>query len=328
MTAPLFLEPVFMPRIWGGRQLATRFGYKDVPDGPVGECWGISAHPNGPSRVVGGRHDGRTLPEVWASDRAFFGGVDGQDPGTFPLLVKFLDSSDWLSVQVHPDDAEAAELEGVPLGKTECWYVVDAEPGAELLIGHRATSRQELAAMIDAGRWDELLLRRQVAKGDFVYIPSGTVHAVGPGLLVCEVQQNCDTTYRVYDFDRTDAAGNRRALHLDKAKRVITVPWDPASIEAGDRTGARQPGGLTRTLLSGPIFDVTLHEVAGDGYRASFPGYELCTVTGGAGRVAWVDQGADQEYDLRAGDHLILPADAGQVTFSGELTIVSSHPSG
>jgi mannose-6-phosphate isomerase len=324
MTAPLFLEPVFRHRIWGGRQLATRFGYEGVPDGPVGECWGISAHPSGPSRVVGGPHDGRTLAEVWASDRAFFGGdrSDGE-VGPFPLLVKLLDARDWLSVQVHPDDAEAAALEGVPLGKTECWYVVDAEPGAELLIGHRASSRRELAAMIDAGRWDELLLRRKVAKGDFVYIPAGTVHAVGPGLLLCEVQQNSDTTYRVYDFDRTDAAGNRRQLHLDKAKRVITVPWDPASIEAGG-TVASQPAGRTSTLLSSPIFDVTLHEVAGDGYRASFPTYELCTVTDGGGQVAW----ADQEHPLRAGDHLILPADAGEVRFSGRLTIVSSHPAG
>jgi mannose-6-phosphate isomerase len=271
--------------------------------------------------VVGGPHDGRTLAEVWASDRAFFGGTPGERAGTFPLLVKFLDSSDWLSVQVHPDDAEAAELEGVPLGKTECWYVVDAEPGAELLIGHTATTRQELAAMIDAGRWDELLLRRKVRKGDFVYIPSGTVHAVGPGLLLCEVQQNCDTTYRVYDFDRTDAEGNRRELHLDKAKRVITVPFDPAGTEAGGAVAA-QAAGRTSTLLTGAIFDVTLHEVRGDGYLAAFGAYELCTVTDGSGQVAWTGQ----EHTVEAGDHFILPADAREVTFSGELTVVSSHP--
>ena len=174
--------------------------------------------------------------------------------------------------------------------------------------------------MIDAGRWDELLLRRKVAKGDFIHIPSGTVHAVGPGLLLCEVQQNCDTTYRVYDFDRTDADGNHRELHLDKAKQVI-IPWDPTSIEAGG-TVTEQAAGRTSTLLTSAIFDVTLHEVSGDGYVAAFPSYELCTVTDGEGRMAW----AGQEHALGLGDHFILPADAGEVRFSGELTVVSSHP--
>lgn len=113
-------------------------------------------------------------------------------------------------MQVHPDDAEALELEGVPLGKTECWYVVAAEPGAELILGHRAATREDLGALIDEGRWDDLLVRRSVSAGDFVDVPSGTVHAVGPGLLVYEVQQNCDTTYRVWDFDRRDDDGRAR----------------------------------------------------------------------------------------------------------------------
>jgi mannose-6-phosphate isomerase len=318
MTAPLFLKPIFQQRIWGGRQLATKFGYEGVPDGPVGECWGISAHPSAPSTVTDGPHAGRTLPEVWEDDRGFF----GDDPrDTFPLLVKLLDARDWLSVQVHPNDAEAAELEGLPLGKTECWYIVGAEPGAELIIGHRARSKEALTSMIDSAQWDELLLRRRVAAGDFVYVPSGTLHSAGPGLLICEVQQNCDTTYRVYDFDRTDADGRRRQLHLDKAKRVLTAPYEAATTNTA-AAFVEVSGGRRRTLVRGECFQVVEHEVTGQAYRVRFPTYELCTVTDGSGGLAY----DGERHRLLAGDHVIIPADAGQVEFSGVMTVVSSHP--
>ena len=317
-TPPLRLQPTFKYRIWGGRRFDTRFHYDGVPDGPVGECWGISAHPNGPSRVIDGPHAGRTLPEVWELDRAFF----GDDPRPeFPLLVKFLDAERWLSVQVHPDDAEAAELEGAPLGKAECWFVVDAEPGAELIIGHTAATKGELAAMIDEGRWDDFLLRQPVVPGDFVNVPSGTVHSVGPGLLVCEVQQSCDTTYRVYDFDRLDTDGNPRELHLDKAKRVLTAPYDPATTDTAGPLVHVEGGRRQELVTTGP-FAVTRHEVDGDGYTVTFPGYELCTVTGGSGKLGY----GGEAWPLGAGDHLILPAGAGEVTLSGTLTVISSHP--
>lgn len=318
MTAPLLLEPAFQPRLWGGRRLADRYGYTGLPDGPVGECWGVSAHPNGPSTVRCGPHEGRRLADVWRDDPAFFG---GRTEGPFPLLVKLLDAHDWLSVQVHPDDAQAAELEGAPLGKAECWYVVDAEPGAELVLGHTAATPEELAGLVDAGRWDDLLLRRPVAAGDFVYVPTGTLHALGPGVLVCEVQQSCDTTYRVWDFDRRDAAGAPRELHLGKAKSVLAAPYDEATTRTA-QAPVERAGGRETSLVRGPHFEVRLHEVAGDGYRVALPSYELLTVTDGEGSVSW----DGQEHALRAGDHLVLPADTGEAVLAGRLTVVASRP--
>ena len=317
MTAPLRLRPVFKERLWGGRRLAERFGY-ELPDGPVGECWGVSAHPSGPSTVAEGPHAGRTLDEVWAADPALFG--HPEEPG-LPLLVKLLDARDWLSVQVHPDDAEAAAIEGEPRGKTECWYVVDADPGSELVLGHRAADRDELAARIDAGAWDALLRRRPVAPGDFVHVPSGTVHAVGPGILVCEVQQSSDTTYRVYDWDRTDDAGRPRELHLDKAKQVMTAPYDPVSTDTAAPPVAVS-GGRRRDLVASAHFAVVLHEVRGDGYTVALDGYALWTVVAGSG-VATLD---GEPTPLRAGDHLVVPAGTGSVLVAGELTVVDSRP--
>ena len=316
--AALFLEPVFQRRIWGGRRLAARFGY-DVPDGPVGECWGVSAHANGPAVVRNGTHAGRTLADVWERDPTFFG---RRDDGPFPLLVKFLDAADWLSVQVHPSDEEALRLEGVPLGKTECWYVVEAEPGAELILGHRAADRDELTAMVRAGRWDELLERRRVRAGDFVYVPTGTVHAVGPGLLIYEVQQNCDTTYRVYDFDRADAAtGQPRELHLDKALQVLRAPYDPATTDTAEAP-QDVAGGRRQRLVHGPFFTATRHLVRGDGYAFASPTFEAWTAVDGRGTM----NVRDELHPVAAGDHFVLSAAVGEVAFSGDLTLISCRP--
>ena len=190
MDAIITLEPVFKEKIWGGRKLETEFGYT-IPAGPVGECWAISAHPNGDCTITSGDHAGKTLSWLWANHRELFGGAEGE---VFPLLVKIIDAADDLSIQVHPDDAYAAEHENGSLGKKECWYVLDADEGATIVVGQRARDRAEFAAMVEEGRWDELLNEIPIHAGDFFQIDPGTVHAIKAGTVVLESQQSSDVT--------------------------------------------------------------------------------------------------------------------------------------
>lgn len=218
MTEPLFLKPYFRPKIWGGRKL-EQFGY-DLPEGKIGECWAISGHPHGPATIKNGPLAGKTLNQAYAENGEYFG---QPTDNVFPLLTKILDAEDSLSVQVHPDDAYAAEHEH-ELGKTECWYVISAEPGSYLIYGHHAKTRAELKSMIEAGDWEHLLRKVPVKTGDFVYVPSGMIHALNKGIMVLETQQSSDTTYRLYDYDRTDDQGHKRELHLKQSIDVTTVP--------------------------------------------------------------------------------------------------------
>jgi len=221
---PLTFAPVFRDYIWGGRNLEKLYG-RALPPGIVAESWEISGHPSSPTTVLTGPLAGLALPKVqerlgdrlvgarsrWAVDR-----------GRFPLLVKLLDANRPLSVQVHPPDAYALEHEGGELGKAEMWYVLHARPGAELIYGlSRETPPAEFRAALDAGTLPELLHRLPIREGDAILIPTGTVHALLEGVVVTEIQQNSDTTYRVYDWGRLGADGKPRPLHVDKALDVI-----------------------------------------------------------------------------------------------------------
>ena len=186
MSDLIKLTPIFHEKIWGGRQLETVFGY-DIPEGPIGECWAISAHPNGDCQIAEGPYAGHTLSWLWAEHRELFGNCEGKE---FPLLIKILDAKDDLSIQIHPNDEYAAEHENGSLGKTECWYVLDCEPGATIIVGQRAKDRVEAAQMIEEGRWDDMLNVLPIHKGDFFQIDSGTVHAIKTGTLILETQQS------------------------------------------------------------------------------------------------------------------------------------------
>ncbi|MDU6600782.1 mannose-6-phosphate isomerase [Streptococcus sp. HMSC071H03] len=314
MSEPLFLQSVMQEKIWGGTKLRDEFGYK-IPSDKVGEYWAISAHPHGVSTIKNGRFAGMGLDQLYAEHRELFG--NSSEP-VFPLLTKILDANDWLSVQVHPDDHYAMEHEG-ELGKTECWYVIAADEGAEIIYGHNAKSREELRQQIEKKEWDKLLTKVPVKAGDFFYVPSGTMHAIGSGILILETQQSSDTTYRVYDFDRKDAKGNLRELHLEKSIDVLNIgaPANsrPVTVKADD---------LTSTLLvASDFFAVYKWEVSGKVDIEKTAAYLLVSVLAGQG-VLTVD---GETYPIAKGDHFILPSDVEEWTFEGKnLEMIVSHP--
>ena len=218
----LWVEPVFKEMIWGGNQLKEKYGYA-IPSDQTGECWAPSAHPNGDNKIIEGEFKGQTLSKVFDEHRELFGNIKDKQ---FPLLVKIIDACNDLSVQVHPND-EYAALHENSLGKTECWYVLDCKEDTKMVMGHHAKTKEELVKAIENDDYDHLLNKFDIKKGDFFYIPSGTIHAICKGSLIYEAQQSSDITYRVYDYHRKDKDGNERQLHVKQSIDVTTVPYKP-----------------------------------------------------------------------------------------------------
>ncbi|MFC3931928.1 mannose-6-phosphate isomerase, class I [Streptococcus dentapri] len=312
MAEPLFLKATMHDKIWGGTRLREEYGY-DIPTETTGEYWAISAHPHGVSTVENGSFAGFGLDRLYQEHPELFGYPNST---VFPLLTKILDANDWLSVQVHPDDAYARKHEG-ELGKTECWYILAAERGAEIIYGHTAKSRQELTELIEAGNWDQLLTRVPVKAGDFFYVPSGTMHAIGKGIMVLETQQSSDTTYRVYDFDRKDAEGKLRPLHFQQSIDVMTIGKPQNSHP--DRLAADD---LTVTfLVANDFFTVYKWEIDGTADMRRLAPYYLLSVIDGKGNIV-VD---GQDYQLQKGQHFILPYTVDSWKISGQLELIVSH---
>lgn len=315
MQTPLFLTPVFQDRIWGGTALKDKFGY-DIPSDNTGECWAISGHPNGQSVVENGKYAGKTLGELWISNPELFGHYQGD---VFPLLTKILDANADLSVQVHPNDEYAKQYANGELGKTECWYIIDCKEGAELIFGHSAKTKQELIEQIENGNWDELLRRVPVKPGDFFYVPSGTIHALCEGTLVLETQQSSDTTYRVYDYDRVDASGNKRELHLESSIAVTTVPHVDPELTI---TVEEQKDVKITTYVKAEYFTVYKWEVNGKADFFQNHPFLLLSVLDGQGEI----KVSGTTYTLKKGDHFVLPATVEDYSIEGSLELIVSHP--
>jgi mannose-6-phosphate isomerase len=311
---PLFMEPVFQEKIWGGNRLKTVFGF-DIPSDKIGEDWAISAHPHGVSVVKNGDFKGKTLDQLWQEHKELFG---QPTEDVFPLLIKILDAEDDLSVQVHPDDAYGLKHEG-ELGKTECWYVIDAAPGAEIIYGHTAKTKEELAEMIEDERWADLFVHVPVKKGDFFFVPSGTIHAIGKGILILETQQSSDTTYRVYDYDRKDDQGNTRELHVQQSVDVTTVP---ALKPENSISEVRKGQSSVITYVETEFFTVYEWQVKGHLPFSKKAPYTLVTVIEGYGSLL-VDGVA---YELELGTSFILPDQIQSWEIEGDLRLIASEP--
>lgn len=317
---PLFLTPYFRPKIWGGRKLNTELHYQ-IPDGKVGEAWVISGYKDDASTVTDGPYKGKTLREVYLNHPELFGNPKAKE---FPLLVKFLDANDNLSVQVHPDD-EYARVHENDSGKTESWYVLHAEPGAKLIYGHNAKTKEELEDLIKQGKWQELFRYVPVKTGDFLYVPAGTVHALTKGIMVIETQQSSDVTYRLYDWDRVDQkTGKKRDLHIKQSLDTIKVPHRDPKL---DIKREKVPGAEITTLAQPPMsphFYLWQIDVTGrfDWKLGKHP-YLLVSVIKGEGEFIY--QG--KSYSIKLGTNFIIPNELKDFSFSGKnLRLIISAP--
>lgn len=312
VLGPLRFERRFLEKVWGGRSLERRPGIR-LPDGAIGETWEVVDRANENSVVAEGLHKGKTLRELVETHReALLGDAPLAANGRFPLLVKYIDASENLSVQVHPDDDSAAKLGRGAEGKTEAWYIVDVAEGGALYAGLRPEVTRE--AFAEAARTPavvDMLLRWEVEPGDCLLVPGGTVHAIGAGVTILEVQQNSDTTFRVWDWGRVGLDGKPRETHLEEALAVARFgvvesgPVRPSWTTEGD-------GVLSAPLVRSEYFAMTGWEV-GTGRIVDLGGrFGMFAVVEGAGALE-ID---DTQTRLSSGDVWLLPADVGEARFT------------
>lgn len=310
MSELLWITPVFKEMIWGGDRLKTRFQY-EIPCDHTGECWAISAHPNGDCTVASGTYAGSTLSKLWENHPELFG---REQEGPFPLLIKIIDARQDLSIQVHPDDAYAKLHEHGSLGKTECWYVLDCDEDADIVIGHHAKDHEELEQMIRGERWDEFVRIIPIKKGDFFQIDPGCLHAIKGGTMILETQQNSDITYRVYDYGRLEG-GKPRLLHVEQSIDTIHAPF--SQTQAPIMTESLE--GASRThFITCPYYSVDKYEVKGS-FDQVFPGpFTNVSIIEGEGSI--------NGSPLKKGDHFIVPYGYGTCCFKGNFTMICSNP--
>lgn len=306
----LFLEPIFKERIWGGSRLKTDYGYH-IPSNTTGESWVISAHNHGETCIRNGKLAGMKLSEVWNTYPELFANTVKRQ---FPLMVKIIDASHNLSVQVHPDDQFAQMMEN-DSGKHECWYILNASADSRIVYGHNAKNSHELKTMVNNQEWNKLLRAVAVKKGDFFPVPTGTIHAIGADTLLLEVQQSSDVTYRIYDYGRRDDKGNLRELHQDKALAVIKSPHHD---KRGQFERLRVNADSSFVVFdSNEYFKVGKLVVNGDlpELKLSVP-YLLVSVVDGAGTI--------NGYTVKKGDNFIVPNQIRRLKISGYLTLITT----
>ncbi len=309
---PMLLQPALHTRVWGGRRLETVMGKSLPTDEPYGESWEM----HDTSLVANGGYNGKTVAETLAiMGEALVGTGNPVDQG-MPLLAKILDASDWLSVQVHPNDAQAAELEGEPRGKSEAWIVLDAEPDAQIVIGVQpGASRETLDEAIRANTLEDLLVYREVRPGDVLYVAANTVHALGPGLLVYEIQQSSDITYRLYDWGRMGLDGNPRTLHIDKGLQVAETRSLPV-------ISHRDPSADAVDLVDSEYFVTSQYQLHDAWTTLEANGrFHIVTCIDGEGVI----RAGGGTVAFERGQTLLIPAAVPALAFRGRGRLLISH---
>lgn len=305
---PLKFESRYFEKIWGGKYLLE---LKDnVPEGTIGESWEVSCHKNGVSIVANGRFKGVTLKEIIESERKnILGDYKGED---FPLLLKLISTSGKLSVQVHPDDIYGEKIEGGN-GKTEAWYVIHAESGASLVLGTRDCTKEEFKNAVKNGTLDKYLNIVPVKNGDVFFVNSGLIHAIGEGILLLEVQQNSDITYRVYDYNRG------RELHLEKALEVANLKLKSNRLEG--EVYANSDYKITKYVKC-PYFSLDLYEIYSrieentEGKK-----FFLYTCIEGEGKIEY----SEGEESIIEGESILIPSSLGHFNIEGQLKLIKTY---
>lgn len=304
----LFLNPVFKQMIWGGNRMRKEYGYA-IPGDDTGECWAISAHPQGDGMIASGEYKNKKLSELFDEHRELFGNIEDD---RFPLLTKIIDARSDLSIQVHPDDAYAKANENGSLGKMECWYILDCDKDATIVIGHHAKTKQELEDMVNAARWKELIREIPIKKGDFFQINPGCVHAIKGGTLILETQQNSDITYRLYDYDRLQD-GKPRPLHIRQSLDVIKIPFEEVKAGEGE---SQSVNSWFEQLITCEYYTVWKADLRGKETLVQDQKFLLGSVIEGTAIMNGIQ--------VKKGDHFILPAGMEDLKLEGEATFIFS----
>jgi mannose-6-phosphate isomerase len=304
MLPPLTFEPILKRIRWGGRKLGSLLGKAIGPETDYAESWEIADHADGQSIVASGPFAGRTLSSLLQSHRQELMG-SAFTGNQFPLLIKFLDANDWLSLQVHPDDTLAKQFDPIENGKTEAWVILDAQPDSQICSGLKSSvTREQLSDALTAGpaAIEECLHIIPVKAGDCVFVPAGTVHALGPGIVLAEVQQQSNLTFRLYDWGRVDSQGKPRPIHVQESldctdfQRGPVNPVTSASIEHRDS--------MTEDLVRCPMFTIRRHSLWARTTFALKDGFRIVLVLDGSVSIS----NAAGSITARTGNTVLVPA--------------------
>ena len=319
MLNPIFLNPIYKDYIWGGTRLKKEYNKVSTDKEIIAETWEISTNKNGKSLIKNTQdYKYNNLDEIFKNEnlKEKIFGKKCKNLDEFPLLVKFIDACKNLSIQVHPNDEYAKKYENSS-GKSEMWYVLDCKEDAKLVCGIKKDIKQsDINDIIRNNKIKESINYINIKKGDIIYIPAGTVHAILSGALICEVQQNCDLTYRVYDWDRVDKNGNKRELHIDKAINVIDV-----SSKYCVKNIEKELSDIVE-VLSTPYFKVKVIKVNNNiEIESDKDTFYAMNVLEGEGSI----ETNNKKYNIVKGDSFIIPATLGKFKINGNLKIINSY---
>lgn len=317
---PILFEGDYKEKVWGGNKIRTLFN-KNITEEHIGESWEVAFHNHGDSSIRNGKYKGMTLKEMLLQDGENIIGKPFLAGSKFPLLIKIIDAKSNLSVQVHPDDAYAALHEAGELGKSEAWVILDAEPGAELIIGLKdGVTKEMFLQSVDDKAVESVLNILPVQAGDVINIPAGLVHAINSGIVLAEVQQNSDTTYRVFDWNRVGLDGNSRELHIDKA--MDTIDFDGVhsketvegiSVDLGTYTHISYVLNKYFSLEGIKNNGVTVLDRTAD--------FEIYMVSSGAGSIS----GSFKTVSVRTGDTFMIPSSLDSYELNGKMTLIKTY---